>query len=66
MNDQPSNNFYGHEETGDESGLTRGEYRVLLPNGKLMKVSYTVEGDSGFKPIITYEDNYTPEGWGKR
>ena len=45
----------------DNPGRTEGEYRVLLPDGRLMIVSYFVDGDSGFQPTITYEDNYVPD-----
>ena len=31
-----------------------------LPDGRLMKVSYYVDGDSGFVPTIEYTDDYNP------
>ena len=34
--------------------------RVWLPDGRLKIVSYYVDGESGFVPTITYEDNYVP------
>jgi hypothetical protein len=32
--------------------------QVLLPDGRLMTVSYYVDGESGFVPTITFEENY--------
>ncbi|XP_068236440.1 pro-resilin-like [Palaemon carinicauda] len=62
VNDEESSNFYGHKEQAD-NGRVDGSYHVWLPNGRLMKVEYYVEGNSGFVPKITYEDAYTPT-WG--
>ena len=43
------------------AGRVEGEYSVWLPDGRLMTVSYYVDGESGFVPTITYEDNYAPQ-----
>jgi len=45
----------------DNPGRVEGEYSVWLPDGRLMTVSYYVDGESGFVPTITYEDNYAPQ-----
>ncbi|CAG0919389.1 unnamed protein product, partial [Notodromas monacha] len=47
-------NNYGHQEQrqGDN---TQGEYRVLLPDGRVQIVSYRVSGDSGFVANVEYE-----------
>ncbi|XP_047471424.1 proline-rich protein 3-like [Penaeus chinensis] len=33
----------------------KGSYYVLLPDGRLQKVAYTVNGDSGFVAEVSYE-----------
>ena len=42
------------------AGRVDGSYSVWQPDGRLMTVTYYVDGDSGFVPTITYTDNYTP------
>ncbi|XP_077289667.1 pro-resilin-like [Arctopsyche grandis] len=49
--------FFNKNENGDESGRVTGGYQVLLPDGRLMKVEYSVDGESGFVPKISFEDN---------
>ncbi len=41
-------------------GRTEGSYQVWFEDGRLMTVTYHVEGDSGFVPVITWEDNHQP------
>lgn len=57
---QAKNNYYGQEETLSD-GEVKGEYYVLHPNGRLMRVAYSVTSNSGFRTRITYENNYTPQ-----
>ncbi|XP_045498386.1 cuticle protein 10.9-like [Colias croceus] len=52
--------YFGANESGDAQGKVIGGYRVLLPDGRLMVVEYTVEGDSGFVPKISFQDNASP------
>ncbi|XP_050721080.1 cuticle protein 19.8-like, partial [Eriocheir sinensis] len=54
VNDAPSSNNYGQQESrqGDN---TKGSYYVQLPDGRLQRVDYTVSGDSGFVAQVTYE-----------
>ncbi len=54
VSDSASYNEYGHQETSD-GNLVKGEYRVLLPDGRTQIVSYYVEGDSGFVAEVRYE-----------
>ncbi len=58
----PEGTYWQHREGKEESApdRTEGEYKVWLPDGRLMVVSYYVDGESGFVPTITYEDNYVP------
>lgn len=60
MKDPEKNLFFNKNELGDESGKVNGAYRVLLPDGRLMTVEYSVDGESGFVPKITFEDNAKP------
>ncbi|GLG96046.1 Pro-resilin [Gryllus bimaculatus] len=41
VQDPPSGNDFGQHESGDGSGNVRGEYRVLLPDGRKQVVTYT-------------------------
>ncbi|XP_076059603.1 uncharacterized protein LOC143036240 [Oratosquilla oratoria] len=49
-----SGNDFGHQETRDGYN-TQGSYSVLLPDGRLQTVTYTVNGDSGYVAQVTYE-----------
>lgn len=62
VNNEEYQNYYGQQESAN-NGRVDGSYHVLHPDGRLMKVSYYVDGDSGFVPTITFEDNHTPN-WG--
>ncbi|XP_047494750.1 pro-resilin-like [Penaeus chinensis] len=52
--DPESGNDFGHAETrsGDS---TSGQYRVLLPDGRVQVVTYTVNADSGFVAQVSYQ-----------
>nr|XP_027225879.1 pro-resilin-like [Penaeus vannamei] len=54
VNDPPSGNDFGHQEARDGDN-TQGSYYVLLPDGRLQKVTYNVNGDSGYVADVTYE-----------
>ncbi|XP_042239706.1 pro-resilin-like [Homarus americanus] len=54
VKDDPSGNDFGHEESRDGDN-TQGSYYVLLPDGRLQRVIYTVNGDSGYVAEVTYE-----------
>ncbi|CAL4153992.1 unnamed protein product, partial [Meganyctiphanes norvegica] len=55
VKDDESGNDFGHEESRD-GDFTEGSYYVLLPDGRLQKVSYYVDGDSGFVAEVDYEE----------
>ncbi|XP_076059563.1 pro-resilin-like [Oratosquilla oratoria] len=62
VNDAASGNDFGHQESRD-GDFTQGSYYVLLPDGRLQRVNYNVDGDSGFVAEVTYEGEaraYTP------
>merc|ERR1739838_16115 len=54
VKDEYSGNDFGQEESRD-GDRTEGSYYVNLPDGRLQKVAYYVEGDSGFVAEVTYE-----------
>ncbi|XP_066948550.1 cuticle protein 19.8-like [Macrobrachium rosenbergii] len=54
VNDESSENDFGHEESRDGDD-TQGTYFVHLPDGRLQTVKYYVEGDSGYVAEVTYE-----------
>lgn len=62
VEDKPSGNYYGQNEVGKDTGRIEGSYFVYLPDGRLMTVTYYVDGESGFVPKITFQDNASPFG----
>ncbi|XP_076061297.1 uncharacterized protein LOC143037071 [Oratosquilla oratoria] len=54
VKDEDSGNDFGHQETRD-GDRTEGSYYVQLPDGRLQKVTYYVDGDSGFVANVEYE-----------
>ncbi|XP_042239516.1 cuticle protein 7-like [Homarus americanus] len=54
VRDDYSGNDYGHEESRDGYN-TQGTYSVLLPDGRVQRVTYHVDGDSGYVAEVTYE-----------
>ncbi|XP_066905107.1 pro-resilin [Halyomorpha halys] len=54
--------YFGAQEAGNEVGRVEGSYQVLLPDGKLMTVTYYIEGESGFVPKISFQENANPFG----
>ncbi|XP_076060307.1 pro-resilin-like [Oratosquilla oratoria] len=62
VKDEESGNDFGQQETRD-GDRTEGSYYVYLPDGRLMKVTYYVDGDSGFVVNVEYEGEARyPEG----
>ncbi|XP_063601172.1 pro-resilin-like [Penaeus indicus] len=49
-----SGNDFGHQEARDNDN-TQGSYYVQLPDGRLQKVTYYVDGDSGYVADVSYE-----------
>ncbi|XP_014092796.1 pro-resilin [Bactrocera oleae] len=47
--------FFNKNEAGDAAGKVSGQYSVLLPDGRLMMVVYTVEGENGFVPKVSFD-----------
>ncbi|XP_075218206.1 uncharacterized protein LOC142322994 [Lycorma delicatula] len=57
VEDQEKQLYHGKEESGNEAGKVEGKYYVLLPDNRLMTVTYSVEGESGFIQKTEYQDN---------
>ena len=53
VKDSYSGNSYGHKESRDGKSAA-GSYSVVLPDGRVQKVTYHVNGDSGFVADVTY------------
>ncbi|XP_037794036.1 pro-resilin-like [Penaeus monodon] len=54
VNDPPSGNDFGHEEARD--GPEHSRFLLRPPSdGRLQRVTYTVNGDSGYLAEVTYE-----------
>ncbi|XP_045106747.1 cuticle protein 19.8-like [Portunus trituberculatus] len=62
--DDNSGNNYNAQEARDGYD-TQGSYYVQLPDGRLQRVTYTVNGDSGFVADVTYEGEarYVPQSY---
>ncbi|XP_063887858.1 pro-resilin-like [Scylla paramamosain] len=54
VKDEYSGNDFGHQESRD-GDHTQGSYYVQLPDGRLQRVTYYVDGDSGYIAEVTYE-----------
>merc|ERR1719420_1776870 len=54
VKDDYTNNNYGANEERD-GYATSGAYYVSLPDGRLQKVSYSVNGEGGYVADVTYE-----------
>ena len=50
---------FTHDENRD-GYQTHGEYSVALPDGRIQRVVYRVDGDSGFIADVTYEGEARP------
>ncbi|CAL4113626.1 unnamed protein product, partial [Meganyctiphanes norvegica] len=53
VEDADSGNNFGHNEARNGYD-TQGSYYISLPDGRLQKVTYTVNGDSGFVADVAY------------
>ncbi|XP_063884542.1 cuticle protein 7-like [Scylla paramamosain] len=55
---------FGQHETRDGYN-TDGSYYVLLPDGRVQKVTYTVHGDGGYVATVEYEGEAKHDAYGK-
>ncbi|XP_066948495.1 uncharacterized protein [Macrobrachium rosenbergii] len=54
VNHPPSGNNFGHQEQRN-GGQTQGSYFVHLPDGRLQRVAYGVDGRDGYIAEVTYQ-----------
>ncbi|XP_066976859.1 cuticle protein 19.8-like [Macrobrachium rosenbergii] len=54
VQDDLTGNQSGHQETRN-GDVTQGSYHVRLPDGRLQRVNYSVQGGSGFVADVSYE-----------
>lgn len=55
-------NDFGHEE--ERNGLTtKGQYRVLLPDGRMQVVTYSAN-EEGYRAVVSYEGGGSEGGAG--
>ncbi|XP_053651133.2 cuticle protein 7 [Cherax quadricarinatus] len=59
VKDDESGNDFGHQETRD-GPHTQGSYYVLLADGRVQKVTYTVDGEGGYIAVVAYEGEAKP------
>jgi len=58
VQDYDFGNDYGHKENR-EGADTAGQYHVLLPDGRVQTVKYSVDKDSGFVAEVVYGNEVT-------
>uniref|UniRef100_A0A182K1W0 Uncharacterized protein n=1 Tax=Anopheles christyi TaxID=43041 RepID=A0A182K1W0_9DIPT len=58
VRDFHTGNDFGHVQNHD-NGVTRGEYHILLPDGRVQNVRYTAD-EKGFHADVTYESVHPP------
>ncbi|XP_068220658.1 cuticle protein 21-like [Palaemon carinicauda] len=59
VNDPDSEVNFDHGEKRD-GPQAQGSYSVKLPDSRVQRVTYTVDGDSGYVAEVTYEGNPSP------
>ncbi|XP_017050966.1 uncharacterized protein LOC108094730 [Drosophila ficusphila] len=54
IRDFHTGNDFGHKQNRDLHGVTRGQYHILLPDGRIQNVIYHAD-DSGFHADVSFE-----------
>lgn len=53
VKDAASGNDFGHQES-NMNHVVKGSYHVLLPDGRMQRVDYMADWQSGYNPTVTY------------
>lgn len=59
IRDFGTGNDFGHKQNRDASGVTRGSYHILLPDGRIQNVVYHAD-DTGFHADVSFEGTERP------
>ncbi|XP_033247864.1 pro-resilin-like isoform X2 [Drosophila miranda] len=54
IRDFHTGNDFGHKQNRDYHGVTRGQYHILLPDGRIQNVIYHAD-DTGFHADVSFE-----------
>jgi len=54
IRDFHTGNDFGHKQNRDLHGVTRGQYHILLPDGRIQNVIYHAD-DTGFHADVSFE-----------
>uniref|UniRef100_A0A1A9ZPM6 Uncharacterized protein n=1 Tax=Glossina pallidipes TaxID=7398 RepID=A0A1A9ZPM6_GLOPL len=57
IRDFNTGNDFGHKQNRDVDGVTRGQYHILLPDGRVQNVIYKAD-DTGFHADVTFETGH--------
>lgn len=58
VRDFHTGNDFGHKQNKDVLGVTRGQYHILLPDGRVQNVIYHAD-DTGFHADVSFESATT-------
>ncbi|KAH8297301.1 hypothetical protein KR044_010287 [Drosophila immigrans] len=58
IRDFHTGNDFGHKQNRDSHGVTRGQYHILLPDGRVQNVIYHAD-DTGFHANVSFESDKT-------
>ncbi|EDW00705.1 GH21032 [Drosophila grimshawi] len=58
IRDFHTGNDFGHKQNRDLHGVTRGQYHILLPDGRVQNVIYHAD-DTGFHADVSFESGTT-------
>lgn len=53
VRDTHSGNDFSHKQHRDENGVTRGQYHILMPDGRMQNVIYYAD-ETGFHADVSY------------
>lgn len=55
VRDHSSGNDFGHSQKRMVDGTTHGQYKILMPDGRIQNVKYKAD-DRGYHAEVTYEE----------